>query len=179
MCTLSAITPSSWRTRRTGFSLLELLIVIVLLSIFVLLAIPTAGDTQRSILRSAADLLQGDLAVAQIESIAHRNDVRVVVFNKSISAYHLAAASDTATPITHPVSGGPYAVQFGTAEAEALAGVTISDVGIGGDDELKFGIYGELDQATDATVTLALDGISITLTIDADTGEASIGPIVE
>ena len=163
--------------RRRAFSLVEVLIVVMILGIVAALAAPMFGDVNTSKLRAAAQILAADLAFAQAESITHGQDTRVVVFDTTDHAYHLAANSDTATALTNPVGGGDYRVTFGSGSAHALDGVQITAVSVGGDDTLGFGMYGNLDQGADATVTLSIDGQSITVTLDADTGESSIGDL--
>jgi len=162
---------------RRGFTLVELLIVVAVIAVVVNLSLPMFGSSEAAKLTAAATMVEADLAFAQVESIAHGDDPRIVVFDTTNHRYHIAAASDTATPITHPVTKKPYLVQFGEGNAERLASVTISAVSIGGDDELGFGMYGQLDQTTDATVTLANNAGSITLTLDDATGEVTIGDI--
>ena len=153
------------------------MIVLVILSILVVLAIPSFGDTDVSRLQAAANLLAADLAAAQFESIAHGDDLRVVVFDTTNHRYHVAASSDTATPITNPGDNLPYLVEYGAGRAGSLAGVTISGLSVGGDDQLQFGVYGELDQSTAATITLSSGGLSVTITIDPVSGDTAIGNI--
>ena len=154
-----------------------MLIVVLVLAICAAIAVPKVGEDASTKLTSAARQLAADLAFAQIESISHSDDLRVIVFNTAQGQYSIAAASDTATPITHPVTKNPYLVKFGGSGAYEMTGVTISNVSVGGDDELKFGQYGQLDQAVAATITLACNGRSIVITVNATTGEASIGNV--
>jgi hypothetical protein len=61
-----------------------------------------------------------------MESIAHGDALRVVVFDSSTSSYRIATAATPATPITNPVGHLPYTVTFGSGRAGTLSGVTIS-----------------------------------------------------
>jgi spore coat protein U-like protein len=97
-----------------------------------------------------------------------------VVFDTTNHRYHLARASDTTTPLTHPTSLQPYRITFGQGQAYALAGVQITSVSVGGDNQLKFGAYGQIDQSANATITVACDGETVTVTVDAVTGETTI-----
>jgi len=163
--------------RRDGFTIVEIMIVVSILAIASALVLPTFRDAGSTQLRSAAKLLAADLDAAKVESLAHADDPRVVVFDTTNHAYHLAARSDSATPITNPFGRKPYAVTLGSGRAAALGMVQIQSVDLDGDDELGFGLYGQLDQTTPATITLAAEGATLTLTIDPATGEATIGPI--
>ena len=153
------------------------MIIVVVVGIAAALAVPMLGDTSVSKLRAAAQLLAADIAFAQVDSVAHGDDPRVIVFDTATATYHIAAASDTATPITNAVGNLPYIVTFGDGRAHQLGGVTIQSVSLDGDNELGFGIYGNTDQTTDATITLAAGGHTVTVTVDPSTGEATIGNI--
>jgi len=168
------------RHRRGGFSLVELILVVLVIGIVAGLAAPMFGQTSTTRLREAARLLAADLAFAQNESITHADDPRLVVFDTTNHQYHIAAASDPDTPITNPVTRHPFVTRFGEGRAAQLNGVTIQSLSMDGDtdatgDRVAFGIYGQTDQATDPTITLACDGAAITVTIHASTGEATIG----
>jgi len=160
-----------------GFTLFELMVVLTILGIVAALAVPMFGQTDATRLRSAAEVLVADLGFAQIESISHGDDLRVVVFDQATDSYRIAAASDPATPITNPVGNLPYTTTFGASRASETGGVTIQGYSLDGDDQVQFGIYGQLDQTADATITLALNGLSVTITVNATNGEAAIGPV--
>lgn len=162
---------------RLGFSLVELMITVTILGIIGALAAPMLTPNDTTKLRAAASILAADLDACRAGSIAHGEDPHVIVFDTTNHAYHLAAASDTNTPIAHPSNGGGYTIDFGTGDTSQLNGVTIQSVSVGGDDQLGFGLYGQLDQPTDATITLAAGGATVTLTLDAPSGEVTIGPL--
>ena len=169
------IGPTRHSRAAAGFTFIEVVLVVAIASALV---VPMMANDDPTKLRAAAQQMSADIEFAQIESITHSDDVRVVVFDTTNHVYHLAAASDTATPITNPVGALPYSITFGTGSALTLNGVTIASVSVGGDDMFGFGPYGELDQTTDATVTLAAGGYTITITIDAVSGETTIGNVI-
>lgn len=160
-----------------GLSLIELLIVVAILIVVAGLAMPMLGQTTTDRLAAAARLLAADLDFARVESIAHGDNPRVVVFNTATQSWHIAAASDPTTPITNPVGNIPYSTTFGVGRAAQLAGVTIQSVTVGGDNQLGFGIYGQLDQTTTAAITLACNSRTVTISIDPISGEPSIGAV--
>jgi prepilin-type N-terminal cleavage/methylation domain-containing protein len=169
--------PYRVRSRPAGFTLVEVIIVVLVLAIAAALAVPMMGNTAPNKLKAAASMLAADLAYAQVESIAHGDDTRLLVFDNPSDSYHIAATSDPATPITNPITKRPYLVDYGSGTAESLVGVTINSYSLNGDDRLGFDIYGALDQPTDATITLGCDGLTVTITADANTGETVIGGI--
>ncbi len=162
--------------RAGAFTLLEIMIVVAILAILASL-VPMIGSTDEARLRGAAQMLVADLELAQMQSIAHSEDGRVLVFAAAGDAYHLGTASSPATPIINPIDKRDYVVQFGVSRAFYLGGVTITGTSLGGDNQLGFGEYGQLDQATPATITLGAAGSTITITLDPLTGEVSVGPI--
>lgn len=138
---------------------------------------PRLGSTDESRLRLAAGLIIADLEFTQSESIAHPDDLRRVSFNTSTAAWSILSASGNTTPITDPITRKPYATTFGNDRAATLKDVTIKTISVGGDSDLGFGVYGQLDQTAAATVTLACGARSVTITIDPITGEAAVGAI--
>jgi Tfp pilus assembly protein FimT len=151
--------------------------VVVILAVVAAMAVPLLGDTNNTQLRQAANLLTADLGYAQVESIAHGQDLRLVVFDTVNHNYFIAATSAPTVPLTNPTDRKPYRVTFGSGRADALSAVRIQAVSVGGDNRLGFGVYGQLDQPAAATVTLAAGGRTLTLTIDPVSGEVTIGTI--
>jgi len=151
--------------------------VVIVLAIAAALAVPMMSNTADTRLRGAASVLAADLAFAQVESVAHSDDPRLVVLDNPSDAYHIAVTSDPATPITNPIAKKPYLVTFGQGNAASLTNVTLDSYTLNGDDQLGFDIYGGLDQPTAATITLGCEGLTVTLTADANTGETIIGAI--
>ena len=171
------VDPATRRRGGLGFTLLELLIVLVVMGIAFGLALPTLGDSKELRLRAAARTLAADLEFAQIESIAHPDDLRVVAFDTTDQdGYWIAPASNTAeaNAITDPVRQGPFVVTFGQGRGAGIWGVSIQSVSLGGDSELQFDAYGMPDQDDDATVTLACDSATLTVKIPAGSGEVVV-----
>jgi prepilin-type N-terminal cleavage/methylation domain-containing protein len=173
--------PSATRSvrpgKRSGFSLVELLLVLVVLGIAVNLAMPMMGSTEPSRLRAAARLLEADLGAARIRSITHADDPCIVIFDPTADGYHLAHRSDSNAPITNQANGTTYRVVFGKGRASKMEGVRIEDLAMGGDQRLGFGGYGELDQPTEAQITLTTENHRLHLTLDPATGEVTVGEI--
>lgn len=159
-----------------GFTLIELMIVMVIIGIAFGLALPFIGDSKELRLREAARMLAADLEFAQSESIAHPDNLRIVKFNSSTSEYWITSvsASPTDTPITDPARNTPFLVQFGIGRAEGIGGVTIASYSLGGDNAICFDAYGAPDQTTTASITLACGPETVTVQIAPGSGEISI-----
>lgn len=159
---------------RSGFTLVELLIVIVLLAIAAGLALPMLGDSKQLQLREAARLLAADIEFARNESIAHGGDTRLMKFDTNNNLYWIAPASTPDTPITDVVRQEPFLVAFGAGRASSLSLVTIQSISLGGDDELGFDAYGSPDQSTTARVTLAAGAATLIVRVAPGSGEVTI-----
>ena len=168
--------PVSPRARR-GLTFVEVMIVVVILAIVALTGISAAGGGHASKLIAAAQTLAADIDYARAESAAHGDALRVLVVHAANDRYHIALAGAPATPTAPPVTTAPYRLESGPGTAMRLTGVTISNASLGGDDHVQFGIYGQLDQTTNATITLSAGNRSITITLDAVTGQPSIGTV--
>ncbi|MFK7788994.1 MAG: Tfp pilus assembly protein FimT/FimU [Phycisphaeraceae bacterium] len=167
---------------RRGVSMLELMIVVAVLGIIGAMAVPMFSATDATRLTSAASVLAADIDAARAESIAHSDDLRLLVFDEDDVSWHIAAASDTTTPINHPETGLPYSRTLGTGALKQLQGVTIDSYDLDSasetdDHKLGFGIYGQTDQTANPTITLRSGVNVLTLTINATTGEVTIGQV--
>jgi len=151
----------------------EVLLVVVLAGIIAVMALPMVGNTQSTRLAAAARLLMADIGFAQADSISHPDDPCVIVFDTAANSYKLTRASDTATAITNPADGQPYQTQLGLGRAAGATGVTLQGYSLNGDNKLGFGAYGQLDQATQATVTFQAGTYTITVQVDPTSGETS------
>jgi len=151
--------------------------VVLVLAIAAAIAVPMFANTHASRLRAAAEMLAADLAYAQVESMTHADDLRLVRFDAVSHRYAIVAMSNPNEPIHNPIADQPYEVTFGQGRASPFHGVTILHFNLGGDNTLLFGQYGQLDQTTPATITLACRDRTITLTVDPVLGQVSIGPI--
>lgn len=174
-------TNASWfptRASRSGFTLVEMVVVLLVLMIAAAMTVPSFGQSDDARLRSAARLLAADLDYARIDSITHGEDPRLVVFDTDEHQYHIAAQSDPDTPLTNTTTRQNYLTRFGDGRAAALDRVEIEDHDLDGDNELAFGIYGQLDQNDPATITLAAGQKKLTLTVDPINGEVAIGDLV-
>jgi prepilin-type N-terminal cleavage/methylation domain-containing protein len=162
------------RLHDRGYTLVEIMMVVLLLGIVATLAAPHLSQSDASRLPAAMRLLEADLAYAQSCAIAQPDDPCVVVFDPHQPGYHLARASQPEVPIEHPIDKQPYRVVFGQDRASFLAGVTIKDLLVGDDLTLGFRGFGQLDQTTPAVVILTHDRGSMTLRLDPATGLPTI-----
>ena len=167
------------RQARPGFSLVEILTVVAILGIVSAIALPTLSGTAESRLRGAARMLAADLSFAQAQSMTDGEHLRVVVFDPDDNAYRIAIAGAPEKPIQDPIRKQPHVTRYGEGRVSHLAGVEIDSVNFSDDDgdglpELAYQLYGNLDHGEPATIVLRHGDRTLTVTVDPDTGEASV-----
>ena len=162
---------------RTGFTLVELMIVVICVAVAGMLVVPQFSDQSPTKLVGAARLLAADLEYAQAESLANGDDPRQVIFDPANASYSIAPRSSPDTPIVNPIGREPYRTRFGAGRAATLDGVGIASVSLAGDDVLQFGVHGELDQVTAAKITLSCGTAKVDVTVHPITGETSVSEL--
>ena len=180
------MTPSPHRragTSRRGFTLIELVVVLVLAAILAGVAVPSMAGLAGTRAKAAARLISHDLGYARERALATGITVWVS-FNASTETYTMLEESlstpgrVSATAMTDPATGRAFSQSFAGGE---LAGVDIASVAIGGGtaNEVGFDWLGRpKDQAqvlltSTGTITLS-SGNSVT--VQADTGLAKALP---
>ncbi len=158
-------------------TIIELLVVVVVIGIVSAVVIPELSNEEDSQLRAAAEALAADVAYAQLLAIQSGGEGVAVVFDPTHNIYHLAMASDTDTPITHPVNRTDYEVNYGAGAAHSLAAVRLLDADVGDDGVLVLGSYGDPDQSTNAVITLGAGRRRCTVTFEPVTGEPIISEV--
>ncbi|MDT8302978.1 MAG: prepilin-type N-terminal cleavage/methylation domain-containing protein [Sedimentisphaerales bacterium] len=99
-----------FRDRITGFTLVELLIVVVIISIAALTAIPMMSSAASMQIRSAANILTADLEYAKSMAISRAQNYSVV-FDASADSYRIE--DQNGNVLQHPVKKGfDYEIDF-------------------------------------------------------------------
>jgi hypothetical protein len=142
------------------------------------IAIPQATGLHNGRLMTAANMLASDIEFCQSQCINDPGYLSVLVFDVPNNQYRIALAATPTVPISHPADSQPYVTDFATGRSAALTGVTLSGTANLAASTLGFDSFGRPSITQNATVTLAADGNQMTLTIDAATGEVTIGAAV-
>lgn len=165
----------SSRAKSSGFTAIEILIVVVVISIVAMMAIPMMTSASGFQIRSAANMIAADLEYAKSMAISRGRNFSVV-FDKTTETYQIEDQGGTV--ISHPVKKGfDYVVDF--SSDSSLSKVDIADVdfdpGSGGTITFDYmgspysgaGISNPLNSGV---VTLQVSGASTTINIEPVTG---------
>jgi prepilin-type N-terminal cleavage/methylation domain-containing protein len=141
-----------------GFTLIEIIIVIVILAIAAMTAIPMLSSAGSVQIRSAANMIAADLEYAKSMAISRGQDYSVE-FDESSESYSIYKEGD-ASPIDHPVKKGfPYTIDFKNDGRLNKVDITFNCLGSP--------YYG-------GTINLNADGSTATITVEPVTGYISI-----
>lgn len=164
------------RADERGFSLPELIMVIMVIAILAVVVSPNAGVFPEMKLRAAAERVQTDLRYAQ--NLARQEGTRAgltfVAGGKKYCVVHTSGLTGATDPL-QPTK----ALVFDTNADSRFSGITFGWSLPGGGSNLLFDSLGQPRDAayavagTAATVTLSLNGQTATLTVEPITGRVS------
>lgn len=150
-----------------GFTVLELLIVVVILAIAAVTAIPMMSSAGSIQIRSAANKLAADLEYAKSLAIS-RGQNYSVVFDTTAESYRIEDTFGVA--VDHPVKKGfKYIVNLAN---EGLDRVDLYSADFNGNPNVIFDCLGSPDNG--GTVTLQAGGMTMTVSVEPVTGYISI-----
>jgi prepilin-type N-terminal cleavage/methylation domain-containing protein len=166
---------NSLRGRIRGFTLVELLIVVAIISIAALTAIPMMSSAASMQIRSAANMLAADLEYAKSMAISRAQNFSVV-FDVSADSYQIE--DQYGNVLLHPVKKGfNYVINF--QNDGRLNKVDISSVDFDSTSEVTFDYLGSPYNGSGTSlnsgvVSLQAGGTTTTVTVEPVTGFVSI-----
>jgi prepilin-type N-terminal cleavage/methylation domain-containing protein len=157
----------SSRCGKPGFTLVEIIIVVVILSIAALMAIPMMSSASGVQIRSAANLIAADLEYAKSMAIS-RGQNYYVRFNESANSYQIEDRNNNV--IQHPVKKGfSYIMNF--TNDKRVGKVDITSVSFPS-EIVSFDCLGSPDNG--GVITISADGTTATISVEPITGYISI-----
>ena len=166
---------------RRGFTLVEIIIVVVILGIAALMAVPMVSSAADMQVRSAANRIAADLDYAKGMAITHQQSYSVV-FSPSSESYEIRVEpAGSGDVIDHPVNPGSFSVDFSTDRN--LSSVDLVDADFDSDisNAITFDYLGSpysgLDTSTPLNVgqiELNADNFTLYVNIEPVTGYITI-----
>jgi len=160
-----------------GFTLIELVIVITIISILAWVALPKITATGEIKLDAAARRVAADLRYAQNRSIGTRV-VHGLLFEPALSRYTVYAPTP-ASPVMDPADRAKTLRVDFTSRME-YKGVAIASASFGGTKGVTFDFFGVprdsagTDLAATGRVILSYQGLSDTVDVSPGTGKVSV-----
>ena len=175
------------RTSRTcGFTLVEILCVVVILGIASAIIIPQISSRDDLKVSSSARTAMSDLIYAQNSAIAQQRKFYVQFVGQQYSVMSRPTDVGALQTVTNPITKNPYSVTFGST-LNGTDGVTLGtpDLGVPGVHVVGFDDLGApfaFDAATNTATPLTAAGTfsvscgsaSLTISIEPFTGETTV-----
>ena len=170
-----------------GFTLIEILVVVVILGIAAAIVVPAIGSRDDLKTTSAARMIMADLIYAQNRSISQQRK-HFVVFDDANETYSVFEDKRPAVPnmtiITHPVEASAFTVNLGPSGPGPIRDVYIGLADFDGKKILMFDELGtpySYDAATNTEaaltagqVRLTCKALTLTVTVEPFSGELRI-----
>lgn len=147
-----------------GFTMIEILCVIVILGIISAVVVPQLGGRGDLESASAARAVMGDLLYAQNRAILTQQ-MQYVTFDVAQQNYSICSSMSPLTVLTQPVTGNSYVMTFG-GTSNSVGNVTLSSASFGGQPTVAFDELGEpySYNASNKTTTLLSSPGSVVIT---------------
>jgi prepilin-type N-terminal cleavage/methylation domain-containing protein len=156
------------RSTSSGFTVVEILIVVVILAIAAMMTVPLATSAAGMQVRSAANMVAADLEYAKSMAIS-RGQNYSAVFDKTSDSYRIENQDGDIIP--HPVKKGfDYAVDF--RNDRRLNKVDIVDADFNSTSRVAFDCLGSPDNG--GMITLQAGGTTIRVAVEPVTGFITI-----
>jgi prepilin-type N-terminal cleavage/methylation domain-containing protein len=171
--------------RVRGYTLIEVLVVVVILGICGAMVIPSMGSTGVLKVQGAIRQIVSDITFAQADAVAFQ-EKRAICFDPSTSSYSLVQIPGTtidlaANTMYDPTrNGNKWQVIFPNDPRMGDARITAADFGSGSKNLIFDGLGGLVsDPASNnpgpgGTVKVAGSGASWTITVEAFTGRVTV-----
>lgn len=164
--------------RQSGFTLAEILMVVVILAIAAAIIVPAMADTEEFILNSAAIDLNNALTYAQTQSIA-TGKIHRVVFSSDDQTVTIQIQNNDLSygTIKHPITKQDYQMSFG--QSSSYLGIAMGSIDFDAGDYLLYD--GMARPYSDVGVDLADGSVELTgkelsrkITVQPVTGKITI-----
>jgi len=168
----------SSRFQKRGFTLIEIIMVVVILGIVAFMAVPMVSNAADVQVRAAANRIAANIDYAKSMAITHQRSYSVV-FDPANESYEVQ--DESGDVIDHPVNPGSFVVDFSTDSN--LSRVNLVDVDFDSDSDhaITFDYLGSPYSGLDTTsplntgqITLTADNFTLVVNVEPVTGYVTI-----
>ncbi|MDD5064309.1 MAG: GspH/FimT family protein [Phycisphaerae bacterium] len=157
-----------------GFTLVEILLVVMIIAIAAMIAVPMIGSMDSVQIRSAANVIAADLEYTKSMAISRQENYSVF-FSPGGGYYEIRDADGII--LTHPVTKKPYRMTF--SSDSRLENVVIDGADFDSSDTITFDYLGSPYSGSGAalnsgTISIAAGDFSMTIRVEPVTGFISI-----
>lgn len=164
-----------------GFTLVEIIIVVVILGIAAALVIPSISNAADMQVRSAANRIAADLDYAKNLAITYQSAYSVV-FDVSGESYKIQ--DHIGDPVKNPLTGqSSFIVDFSADSRLSRVNIAVANFDPDSNPSITFDYLGSPHSGTvegnplnSGQITLQADNFSLTVDVEPVTGYITIGP---
>ena len=180
------VTMNVRQSNRTGFTLVEILTVVVILGIASAIVVPQIGSRDDLKVRSAARMVMADLIYAQNRAVATQS-MLYVQFDQTNQCYTLLSSISPAVAIKHPITKNDYVVRFASGGAGGKVDSSLNSFSFDSQTTLAFDELGmpysydptkpvdqRLSPLNSGSLVLKNKAQTKTITVVAYTGEVTV-----
>lgn len=171
----------SGRSQKRGFTLIEIIMVVVILGIVAFMAIPMVSNAADVQVRAAGNRIAAHLDYAKNMAITHQQSYSVV-FDPADESYDIRVEpAGSGDVIEHPVNPGSFVIDFSTDSN--LSRVDIVDANFDSDSSyaITFDYLGSPYSGLDTTnplnsgqITLEADNFTLVVNVEPVTGYVTV-----